>query len=158
MILTCDKARGRFKPCYEVHWAFVTYKSGLLCILLSFKGSNIKNKFMFKRKTIVAKQFLFSFFQVHYSMRSCAGKAIILTGQHAPTDTEVQLYQRVLQQQGYRVDQARYAETSASLRQDRRGERGTITSGPFVCKPSLYLEYYCTTYCTVCSTLNAAYI
>ncbi|KTG31219.1 hypothetical protein cypCar_00018603 [Cyprinus carpio] len=58
---------------------------------------------------------------VYHSQRSCAGKAIILTGQHAPTDTEVQLYKRVLQQQGYRVDQARYAETSASLRQDRRG-------------------------------------
>ncbi|XDV24704.1 hypothetical protein PO909_028802 [Leuciscus waleckii] len=56
---------------------------------------------------------------VHHSKHSCAGKAIVLTGQHAPTDTEVQLYQRVLQQQGYRVDQARYAETSASLRQDR---------------------------------------
>lgn len=82
---------------------------------------------------------LFFLFQVHYSKHSCAEKAIILTGQHAPTDTEVQLYQRVLQQQGYRVDQARYAETSASLRQDRRGERGT--SCPFVCKSKLYLEY-----------------
>lgn len=60
---------------------------------------------------------------MQHSKRSCAGKAIILTGQNAPTDTEVQLYHRVLQQQGYRVDQARYAETSASLRQDRRGER-----------------------------------
>ncbi|XP_059366895.1 cadherin-like and PC-esterase domain-containing protein 1 isoform X2 [Carassius carassius] len=60
---------------------------------------------------------------VRHSKRSCAGKAIILTGQHAPTDTEVQLYQRVLQEQGYRVDQARYAETSASLRQDRRDGR-----------------------------------
>lgn len=60
---------------------------------------------------------------VGHSKRSCAGKAIILTGQHAPMDTEVQLYQRVLQQQGYRVDQARYAETSASLRQDRRDGR-----------------------------------
>ncbi|KAK2892907.1 hypothetical protein Q8A67_012895 [Cirrhinus molitorella] len=60
---------------------------------------------------------------VHHSKHSCAGKAIILTGQHAPTDTEVQLYQRVLQQQGYQVDQARYAETSASLRQDRRDGR-----------------------------------
>ncbi|XP_016137144.1 cadherin-like and PC-esterase domain-containing protein 1 [Sinocyclocheilus grahami] len=60
---------------------------------------------------------------VRHSKRSCVGKAIILTGQHAPTDTEVQLYQRVLQQQGYRVDQACYAETSASLRQDRRDGR-----------------------------------
>ncbi|XP_051546817.1 cadherin-like and PC-esterase domain-containing protein 1 [Myxocyprinus asiaticus] len=60
---------------------------------------------------------------VQHSKRSCAGKAIILTGQHAPTDTEVQLYQRVLQQQGYRVDQARFAETSVTLRQDRRDGR-----------------------------------
>nr|XP_693701.4 cadherin-like and PC-esterase domain-containing protein 1 isoform X1 [Danio rerio] len=60
---------------------------------------------------------------VRHSKGSCAGKAIILTGQHAPTDTEVQLYHRVLQQQGYRVDQARYAETSISLRQDRRDGR-----------------------------------
>ncbi|XP_051976858.1 cadherin-like and PC-esterase domain-containing protein 1 isoform X2 [Xyrauchen texanus] len=60
---------------------------------------------------------------VQHSKRSCAGKAIILTGQQAPTDTEVQLYQRVLQQQGYHVDQARFAETSATLRQDRRDGR-----------------------------------
>jgi len=136
----------------------VTYKSGLLCVLLSFKESKINNTLLFKIKPIVAEQFLFSFSQVRHSKHSCAGKAIILTGQHTPTDTEVQLYQRVLQQQGYRVDQARYAETSASLRQDRRGERGTKKACPFVCKPSLYLAYYCTTYCTVCSTLKAAYI
>ncbi|XP_051544979.1 cadherin-like and PC-esterase domain-containing protein 1 [Myxocyprinus asiaticus] len=60
---------------------------------------------------------------VQHSKCSCVGKAIILTGQHAPTDTEVQLFQRVLQQQGYRVDQARYAETSATLRLDRRDGR-----------------------------------
>ncbi|KAI5617951.1 cadherin-like and PC-esterase domain-containing protein 1 isoform X1, partial [Silurus asotus] len=53
--------------------------------------------------------------QVHWSKRSCVGKAVILTGQHVPSDTEVQLYHRVLQEQGYRVNQGRYAETSATL-------------------------------------------
>ncbi|KAF7693898.1 hypothetical protein HF521_007651 [Silurus meridionalis] len=53
--------------------------------------------------------------EVHWSKRSCVGKAVILTGQHVPSDTEVQLYRRVLQEQGYRVNQGRYAETSATL-------------------------------------------
>ncbi|TSK13309.1 Cadherin-like and PC-esterase domain-containing protein 1 [Bagarius yarrelli] len=53
--------------------------------------------------------------EVHWSKRSCAGKAIMLTGQHVPSDTEVQLYRKVLQEQGYRVSQGRYAETSATL-------------------------------------------
>ncbi|KAG7320448.1 hypothetical protein KOW79_016301 [Hemibagrus wyckioides] len=53
--------------------------------------------------------------EVHWSKRICAGKAIMLTGQHVPSDTEVQLYHRVLQEQGYRVKQGRYAETSATL-------------------------------------------
>ncbi|XP_026778486.3 cadherin-like and PC-esterase domain-containing protein 1 isoform X2 [Pangasianodon hypophthalmus] len=53
--------------------------------------------------------------EVHWSERSCAGKAIMLTGQHVPSDTEVQLYHRVLQEQGYHVSQGRYAETSATL-------------------------------------------
>ncbi|KAK3517212.1 hypothetical protein QTP70_001133 [Hemibagrus guttatus] len=53
--------------------------------------------------------------EVHWSKRSCAGKAIMLTGQHVPSDTEVQLYHRVLQEQGYHVKQGRYAETSATL-------------------------------------------
>lgn len=39
----------------------------------------------------------------------------MLTGQHVPSDTEVQLYHRVLQEQGYRVKQGRYAETSATF-------------------------------------------
>ncbi|XP_055046228.2 cadherin-like and PC-esterase domain-containing protein 1 isoform X2 [Misgurnus anguillicaudatus] len=60
---------------------------------------------------------------IQRSRHTCMGKAIILTGQISPTDTEVQLYQRVLQQQGYRVDQARYAETSSLLRQNRRDGR-----------------------------------
>lgn len=60
---------------------------------------------------------------IQQSGRTCMGKAIILTGQISPSDTEVQLYQRVLQQQGYRVDQARYAETSSLLRQNRRDGR-----------------------------------
>ncbi|MCJ8743070.1 hypothetical protein PDJAM_G00089570 [Pangasius djambal] len=53
--------------------------------------------------------------EVRWSKRSCAGKAIMLTGQHVPSDTEVQLYHRVLQEQGYHVNQGRYAETSATL-------------------------------------------
>lgn len=42
--------------------------------------------------------------------------AVVLTGQHVLTDTEVQLYQRVLQQMGYEVQLSRYAETSSLLR------------------------------------------
>uniref|UniRef100_W5KSC2 Cadherin like and PC-esterase domain containing 1 n=1 Tax=Astyanax mexicanus TaxID=7994 RepID=W5KSC2_ASTMX len=63
---------------------------------------------------------LHSLLEVHRSKRSCSGKAIVLTGLHIASDTEVQLYQRVLQEQGYHVDQGRYAETSASLRHDGR--------------------------------------
>ncbi|KAM9467622.1 cadherin-like and PC-esterase domain-containing protein 1 [Clarias gariepinus] len=58
--------------------------------------------------------------EVHWSKRSCAGKAVMLTGQHVPSDTEVQLYHRVLQEQGYRVNQGRYAETSATLTHNSR--------------------------------------
>ncbi|XP_047660380.1 cadherin-like and PC-esterase domain-containing protein 1 isoform X1 [Tachysurus fulvidraco] len=53
--------------------------------------------------------------EIPWSKRSCAGKAIILTGQHVPSDTEVQLYHKVLQEQGYHVFHGRYAETSATL-------------------------------------------
>lgn len=53
-----------------------------------------------------------------------SGLAIVLTGQLIPTATEVQLYQRVLQHHGYWVDQARYAETSSSVRQDKRDGSG----------------------------------
>lgn len=42
--------------------------------------------------------------------------ALVLTGQHVITDTEVQLYQRVLQKIGYEVRLSRYAETSSLLR------------------------------------------
>ncbi|XP_041934141.1 cadherin-like and PC-esterase domain-containing protein 1 isoform X2 [Alosa sapidissima] len=52
------------------------------------------------------------------------GVAILLTGQLVPTATEVQLYQRVLQQHSYWVDQARYAETSSTVRQDKRDGSG----------------------------------
>ncbi|KAL2102577.1 hypothetical protein ACEWY4_001745 [Coilia grayii] len=52
------------------------------------------------------------------------GVAIVLTGQLVPMATEVQLYQRVLQQHGYWVDLARYAETSNTVRQDRRDGSG----------------------------------
>ncbi|XP_071358849.1 cadherin-like and PC-esterase domain-containing protein 1 isoform X2 [Trachinotus anak] len=42
--------------------------------------------------------------------------AVVLTGQHLVSDTEVQLYQQVLQQMGYEVHMSRYAETSSFLR------------------------------------------
>lgn len=45
----------------------------------------------------------------------------MLTGQHVPSDTEVQLYHRVLQDQGYHVNQGRYAETSATLTHSHGG-------------------------------------
>ncbi|XP_066526016.1 cadherin-like and PC-esterase domain-containing protein 1 isoform X2 [Hoplias malabaricus] len=63
---------------------------------------------------------LLSLLEEHRSKRNCAGKAILLTGHHIASDTEVQLYQRVLQEQGYHVDQGRYAETSSGLRHDGR--------------------------------------
>ncbi|KAK1790393.1 hypothetical protein P4O66_014294, partial [Electrophorus voltai] len=50
--------------------------------------------------------------------RGCLERAIVLAGQHVPSDTEVQLYWRVLQEQGYHVEQGRYAETSNSFRRD----------------------------------------
>ncbi|KAM4614944.1 cadherin-like and PC-esterase domain-containing protein 1 [Polymixia lowei] len=43
-------------------------------------------------------------------------RAVVLTGQHIVTDTEVQLYQRVLEPMGYEVALSRYAETSGALR------------------------------------------
>ncbi|XP_056132696.1 cadherin-like and PC-esterase domain-containing protein 1 [Lampris incognitus] len=43
-------------------------------------------------------------------------QAVVLTGQHKVTDTEIQLYQRVLEQMGYEVSLSRYAETSGALR------------------------------------------
>ncbi|KAK7896731.1 hypothetical protein WMY93_022056 [Mugilogobius chulae] len=43
-------------------------------------------------------------------------RALVLTGQHVITDTEVQLYMRVLQKLGYEVQLSRYAETSNLLR------------------------------------------
>ncbi|KAL4624958.1 cadherin-like and PC-esterase domain-containing protein 1 [Arapaima gigas] len=49
-----------------------------------------------------------------------AGRAVVLIGQHLASHTEVQLYQRVLQQHGYSVSLDRYAETSTVLRQDTR--------------------------------------
>ncbi|XP_030633124.1 cadherin-like and PC-esterase domain-containing protein 1 [Chanos chanos] len=61
---------------------------------------------------------------VQRSKQSHAGRVVVLTGQHVATDTEVQLYQRVLQLQGYHVDLARYAETSSALRQDKKNGGG----------------------------------
>ncbi|XP_060885482.1 cadherin-like and PC-esterase domain-containing protein 1 [Labrus mixtus] len=43
-------------------------------------------------------------------------RVVVLTGRHSSSDTEVQLYQRVLQQLDYQVQISRYAETSSSLR------------------------------------------
>ncbi|XP_018545055.1 cadherin-like and PC-esterase domain-containing protein 1 isoform X2 [Lates calcarifer] len=43
-------------------------------------------------------------------------RAVVLTGRHPVSDTEVQLYQRVLQQMDYEVQMSRYAETSSFLR------------------------------------------
>lgn len=47
--------------------------------------------------------------------------ALVLTGQHVITDTEVQLYRRVLQQMGYEVQLSRYAETSSLIKQGVSG-------------------------------------
>lgn len=58
------------------------------------------------------------------SSKRLVGLAILLTGQLVSTATEVQLYQRVLQQYGFLVDLARYAETSNTLRQDKRDGSG----------------------------------
>lgn len=41
---------------------------------------------------------------------------MVLTGQHLVSDTEVQLYQLVLQQMDYEVQLSRYTETSSVLR------------------------------------------
>ncbi|XP_076577866.1 cadherin-like and PC-esterase domain-containing protein 1 [Chaetodon auriga] len=43
-------------------------------------------------------------------------QAVVLTGRHPVSDTEVQLYQRVLQEMDYEVQLSRYAETSSFLR------------------------------------------
>uniref|UniRef100_A0A3B5B1U8 Cadherin like and PC-esterase domain containing 1 n=1 Tax=Stegastes partitus TaxID=144197 RepID=A0A3B5B1U8_9TELE len=43
-------------------------------------------------------------------------RAVVLTGRHPVSDTEVQLYQRVLQQMGFEVQMSRYAETSSFLK------------------------------------------
>lgn len=49
--------------------------------------------------------------------------ALVLTGQHVISDTEVQLYRQVLQQMGFEVRLSRYAETS-SLLQPKQGVTG----------------------------------
>ncbi|XP_074553825.1 cadherin-like and PC-esterase domain-containing protein 1 [Halichoeres trimaculatus] len=55
--------------------------------------------------------------QVQSQSPSRRRRAIVLTGQHPESDTEVQLYQRVLKQLHYQVQMSRYAETSIYLRQ-----------------------------------------
>lgn len=59
-------------------------------------------------------------------------RAVVLTGRLSPSDTEVQLYRRVLQQLHYEVETSRYAETSSSLR-PRQGAGGWSL---LVCLPS----------------------
>ncbi|XP_072234102.1 cadherin-like and PC-esterase domain-containing protein 1 [Leuresthes tenuis] len=54
--------------------------------------------------------------QVQLSPPGPPRRAVVLTGRHLPSDTEVQLYQRVLQQMNYEVHTSRYAETSRFLR------------------------------------------
>ncbi|XP_034019226.1 cadherin-like and PC-esterase domain-containing protein 1 [Thalassophryne amazonica] len=48
-------------------------------------------------------------------------QAVVLTGQHAASDTEVQLYQQVLEQKGYEVHLSQYAETSRILKTRNAG-------------------------------------
>ncbi|KAM7367453.1 hypothetical protein PAMP_015353 [Pampus punctatissimus] len=43
-------------------------------------------------------------------------RVVVLTGRHVVSDTEVQLYQRVLQELDYKVQMFRYAETGSFLR------------------------------------------
>ncbi|XP_040886483.1 cadherin-like and PC-esterase domain-containing protein 1 isoform X2 [Toxotes jaculatrix] len=43
-------------------------------------------------------------------------QAVVLTGRHLVSDTEVQLYRQVLQQMDYEVQMSRYTETSSFLR------------------------------------------
>ncbi|XP_064174777.1 cadherin-like and PC-esterase domain-containing protein 1 isoform X1 [Anguilla rostrata] len=55
---------------------------------------------------------------VQLSPSGSGRKAVVLIGQRVAADTEVQLYLRVLQEQGYAVRVWRYAEASAALRRD----------------------------------------
>ncbi|KAG7496140.1 hypothetical protein JOB18_012898 [Solea senegalensis] len=48
-------------------------------------------------------------------------RAVVLTGQHQVSDTEVQLYQQVLRQMDYDVHLSTYAETSSVLRSQQDG-------------------------------------
>ncbi|XP_072529131.1 cadherin-like and PC-esterase domain-containing protein 1 isoform X2 [Salminus brasiliensis] len=96
---TVDRARGRSGPQGQGNESGMERRSGML---------------------LLEPEQLHSLLEVHMSKRSCSGKAIVLTGQHTASDTEVQLYQRVLREQGYHMDQGRYAETSASFRHDGR--------------------------------------
>ncbi|XP_019899893.2 cadherin-like and PC-esterase domain-containing protein 1 isoform X2 [Esox lucius] len=53
-------------------------------------------------------------------------RAVVLTGQHSATDTEVQLYRWVLEQRGYEVSLSRYAETSAALKYKNGGSNWNV--------------------------------
>ncbi|XP_026218762.1 cadherin-like and PC-esterase domain-containing protein 1 isoform X2 [Anabas testudineus] len=54
--------------------------------------------------------------RVWYQKQPQRQRAVVLTGRRLVSDTEVQLYQQVLQQMGYVVQTSRYAETSSFLR------------------------------------------
>ncbi|KAJ8411404.1 hypothetical protein AAFF_G00174100 [Aldrovandia affinis] len=62
------------------------------------------------------------------------GNAVVLTGRQVATDTEVQLYQRVLQQYGFRVGVFRHTEAAAALRQDI-GQSGDGDWSVLICLP-----------------------
>ncbi|XP_028250019.1 cadherin-like and PC-esterase domain-containing protein 1 isoform X2 [Parambassis ranga] len=66
------------------------------------------------RKFISAVEALQRETQVH--LLSHHRRAIVLTGRLLPSDSEVQLYQQVLQKIEYKVQMSRYAETSSFLR------------------------------------------
>ncbi|XP_076020587.1 cadherin-like and PC-esterase domain-containing protein 1 [Genypterus blacodes] len=53
-------------------------------------------------------------------------RVVVLTGRHVVSSTEVQMYQRVLEQKGYEVQLSRYAETSALLRPDKGGSKWNL--------------------------------
>lgn len=58
-------------------------------------------------------------------------RAVVLTGRHLVSDTEVQLYQRVLQQMDYEVQLSRYAESSGFLRTNHGNSPGCDLRGTF---------------------------
>ncbi|KAI1882166.1 hypothetical protein AGOR_G00247870 [Albula goreensis] len=70
--------------------------------------------------------------QAHLIQSGHGGKAVVLTGQHVAMDTEVQLYQRVLEQHGYAVSVSWHADASAIFRQDI-GQSGDSDWAVLIC-------------------------